>query len=83
MEYVMYFSLGCPCFTKFDSHLQFSLKLMWMVSIFGRWLMLALTPPLAPLQTITYFQRALHVKGPHLQCKVDFKVDINRLADGL
>jgi hypothetical protein len=83
MEYVMSFSLGCPCFTKSDSHLQFSLKPMRMVSIFDRWLMLALTPPLAPLQTITYFQRVLHVKGPYLQCKIDFKVDISRLADGL
>jgi hypothetical protein len=56
---------------------------MRMVSIFDRWLLPALTPPLAPLQTITYFQRVLHVKGSHLQRKIDFKVDINRLADDL
>jgi len=56
---------------------------MRMVSIFGRWPLPALTPPLAPLQTITYLQPVLHVKGVQLQRKTDFKVDINRLADGL
>ena len=52
---------------------------MRMVCIFDRWPLPVLTSPLAPLQTITYFQRVLHVKGAHLRGKIDFKVDINRL----
>jgi len=56
---------------------------MWLVSIFDKWRLPALTPPLALLQIITYYQPVLHVKGPRLQRKTDFKVDINRLADGL
>lgn len=55
---------------------------MWMVSIFNGWPLPALTPLIAPLQAITYFQRVLHVKGPILQGQIGFQVDITN-ADGL
>jgi hypothetical protein len=54
---------------------------MRMVIILDRWPLPALTSPLAPLQAITYFRHVLHVKGRHFQGEIDFKVDINRLAE--